>query len=185
MSDFSSKARALIFDKCVELGVAEKTAKEIARFAVLAAGPGESKQNVKYRVVPGEKTINNVKEPGYWIFEVTDKDSYTEPTESKDFVTARRVRNMWKLITEEFPHDQAARRHSKPEDVLEEAKFGMADVLKAFVKRGVLPTDFPLRSFNGGGKYRKKFYFPLYLNPLRALDYLEKVRFGRTSWRLQ
>lgn len=185
MSEFSDKARALVFDHCTALGVDDKKAKDIARYAVLVAGPGESKSNVSYRVVPGEKVINNVKEAGYWIVEVTDKDSYTEPVEKSEFVTAKRVRNAWKLICEEFPRDLAARKHSNPEDVLEESKFTMSDYVKALIKKGVLPVDFPTKSFNGGGKYRKKFYFPLYLNPLRALDYLDKVRFGRTSWRLQ
>jgi hypothetical protein len=185
VSDFSSKARALIFDKCVELGVAEKTAKEIARFAVLAAGPGESKSNVNYRVVPGEKTINNVEEAGYYIVEVTEKDSYTEPVEKSEFVTAKRVRNAWRLICDNFPHDRAARKHSNPEDVLEEARFGLSDYIKALIRKGVLPVDFEVRSFNGGGRNRDKLYFPLYLHPLRALDFLERIRFGRCSWRLQ
>jgi len=185
MSDFSNKARALIYDKCVEMGVKETTAKEIARFAVRVAGPGQGKSNVSYRVIPGKKTINNVEEDGYWVIEVTDKDSYTAPVESKDFVTARRARNLWKLICDNFPHDEAARKKSEPDDVLDEAKFGMVDMVKALIKKGVLPTDFPIRSFNGGGKFRDKFYFPMYLNPMRVLDYLLKIRFGRTSWRLQ
>jgi len=126
-----------------------------------------------------------VRESGYYIIEVTEKDSYSEPVEKSEFVTAKRVRNAWRLICDNFPHDRAARKHSNPEDVLEEAKFTMSDYVKALIKKGVLPVDFPTRSFNGGGHFRKKFYFPLYLAPLRALDYLERVRFGRCSWRLQ
>jgi hypothetical protein len=153
-----------------------KRARSVAKLVVGIAGPGPGHRNINYRISPGRG--------GWWMTEVVGGDAHEEPRPQTHFVPEANVKRLWRLIKKLAPASAKYRSAADWSEVPASYRFNLPEVALVLRRKKLLPRGMDTLSI-GGGRRRATYYFPLYLYPMRVLDYLGRIRFGRSSWRLE
>jgi hypothetical protein len=175
-------AYKFIFEAARKLRIGVEKAKSIAEDAVRIAGPGVGHRRVGYRIIPAHSDPRRKCVEGWVVYEKVNRDAHTEAQERVTYVSERDVMKLWKLIKKNVPVNPKLTSETKPHQVKPEYKFMVANMATGMIRSKMLPPKFNYETFSGGAK-RTNHYFPQYLQPMRVLDYLGYIRFGRVSWR--
>lgn len=156
--------------------MSRKRARLVAARVVGIAGPGKGHRELRYRIRPSKG--------GWFMHEMVGGDAHDEPQEMVSFVPEAAVRRLWRIVKKLVPFSAKYRLSTDRNEVPDSYRFNLPDVALELRRRKLFPRGMDTLSI-GGGKRRAKFYFPLYLYPARVLDFLGRIRFGKTSWRLE
>jgi len=174
--DFHSWAVGKVYTMLRADRIGKKRARRLAEQAVLVSGPGRGHREIRYRVSPAGD--------GWWITEWNGGDAHDEPELTNYFVPEANVKRLWRIVKKLVPVSAKYRLSTDSQEVPASYRFGLQDVAKVLRQKHLLPKRMDTLSV-GGGKRRRAYYFPMYLYPARVLDFLGRIRFGATSWRLE
>lgn len=157
--------------------MSRRRARLVAARVVSVAGPGKGHRELRYRIRPGKN--------GWWMQELVGGDAHEEPQDwMVHFVPEAAVNRLWRIVKKLVPFSAKYRLSTDRHEVPEDYRFSLPDVALGLRRRKLFPRGMDTLSI-GGGKRRATYYFPLYLYPARVLDFLGRIRFGKTSWRLE
>lgn len=175
--DYHRWATDKVYDMMRSARIGKKKARGLAKAVVGIAGPGKGHRNVKYRIAP--------EAGGWWMVEHQGGDAHEAGRAVSAWVPEKAVKRLWRAIKKGFPVSAKYRDAGLlATEVAEQYKFRLPEVVKVMAARKMLPKRFHVKTFYGGVN-RKAYYFPLYLYPMRVLDFLGRIRFGISSWRLE
>jgi len=159
--------------------IGKKRAMALAKVVVGIAGPGVGHRGVNYRVSPSKG--------GWWMTEMVGADAHDDPVQQTHFVPEAAVKRLWRIVKKLVPVSAKYRLSTNADQVPYDYRFGLQHVASVLCRKKLLWKErgrLDLWAI-GGGTNRAKYYFPLYLYPMRVLDFLGRIRFGKTSWRLE
>lgn len=174
--NFHQWATDKVFEVMRASRIGKKKAEKLSRIVVDIAGPGKGHRAVKYRIAPANG--------GWWMTEAYGGDAHEAPKSAVKWVPEKAVKKLWRVIKKAFPKSAKYRLATDSSEVPASYRFDLPAVVPLMAKAKMLPKHFNTKTFYAG-KNRNLHYMPKYLYPMRVLDFLGRIRFGGTSWRLE